>query len=277
MTTTVSTSQGTRSWVPLALTFAIAQLIEVFLHEGSHAVAALALGYPPTIGQFVENSAVEGSTSGAHAVIAAAGPVGSLVVGLLFCALYRRPSRRHSFGGMLMMWMAMTGIVSAVGYVVVMPFLTIGDTAVVADTFGIPVVARYAIAAGSMVALYFACRPLTTMWLDTLPDGVPLITPDDRRRTVTRLWIPYLIGFVLLIPAGVGGDPLIVLVGLFGCWGPGMALVGFMTMWARRPYERPTRAEERAAWPTPAWGFVLYVAIVAFYLLALRPGLSLPG
>ncbi|MFC4587897.1 zinc metalloprotease [Sphaerisporangium corydalis] len=261
-----------RAWVPLALSYAVAQLTEVFLHEFCHAVAARAYGYPTTIGQFVEDN--PSTSSPAHeAVIAAAGPVGSVALGLLFLSIYRRSIRRQGFGNLLMMWLAMTGLVGGIGYLVVMPILTPGDTAVVARILGIPMALQIVIAAGSMVALYFVARPLGTMWLDTLPPATPVASPHERATSVTRLWIPFLLGFVLLLPAAIGGDPLIVFYGLIGVWGPGMALIGFMTLGVRRPYERPASTESGSPWRVPIWGYVLYAALVAFYLLALRPGL----
>ncbi|GII28557.1 M50 family metallopeptidase [Planotetraspora mira] len=261
-----------RAWIPLALSYAIAQPLEVFLHEFSHAVAARALGYQTTIGQFVEdNPAAE---SGTHeAIIAAAGPVGSVVMGLVFLAIYRRSIRSQSFGNLLLMWLAMTGLVGGIGYLAVMPILADGDTAVLARILGIPMVLQIVIAVGSVGALYFLTRPLSTMYLDTLPPETPLETAFDRARSVTRLWTPFALGFLLLIPAAIGGDPLIVFYGLFGAWGPGMALVGFMTLGARRPYERPVSSGTGSTWHTPAWGYVLYAAVVLFYVLALRPGL----
>ena len=52
-----------------------------------------------------------------------------------------------------------------------------------------------------------------------------------------------------------------------------MALVGFMTPNAGRPYEPRERAE--TDWRLPAWAFLAYAAVVAFYLLVLRPGLHI--
>ena len=263
-----------RAWLPLALAYAIAQLAEVFLHEASHAVTARLLGHRAAIGQFVENNPATGSPSH-EAIIAAAGPLGSVVTGLVFTAIYRRSIRRQTFGHLLLMWMAMTGLAGGVGYLCVMPILTDGDTAIVARVLGVPPVVQVVIAVGALVALYFLTRPLSTMYLDTLPPGTPLATPQDRARSVTRLWIPFVLGFLLLVPATIGGDPLVVLYGLLGTWGPGMALVGFMTFGARRPYTPPPSSRSGLAWYVPAWGYVLYAAVVLFYVLALRRGLPL--
>jgi hypothetical protein len=270
--TTSTAGDLRRAWIPLAVTYAIAQLAEVFLHEASHAVTARALGYQPAIGQFVENNPATGS-SAHEAIIAAAGPIGSVVTGLVFMAIYRRSIRRQSFGNLLLMWMAMTGLVGGIGYLSVMPILADGDTATVARILGIPMVLQIVIAVGSVVALYFLTRPLSTMYLDTLPPETPLDTPRDRAKNVTRLWIPFVLGFLLLFPAAIGGDLLIIFYGLFGTWGPGMALVGFMTLGARRPYEPSESSPSGSPWHTPIWGYLLYAAVVLFYLLVLRPGL----
>jgi hypothetical protein len=52
-----------------------------------------------------------------------------------------------------------------------------------------------------------------------------------------------------------------------------MALVGFMTLNAGRPYERKEKTD--AGWRLPMWAFLGYAAVVAFYLLVLRPGLNI--
>jgi hypothetical protein len=77
------------------------------------------------------------------------------------------------------------------------------------------------------------------------------------------------------VPGAIGGDPEVVFYGLIGCWGPGMALVGFMTIWAGRPYDRTSRPTVPGGWRVPVWGYLAYAVVVAFYLLVLRPGLPL--
>ncbi|GIH49404.1 hypothetical protein SAMN05421833_11438 [Microbispora rosea] len=258
------------AWGPLALSYATAQLVEVFLHEGAHALAARAVGFHPAIGQFVELH-VPSPERAQEALVAAGGPIGSLVTGLVCWALYRR--RGPSYPRLLLMWLAMTGITAFLGYLVVMPLLTVGDTGVLARLYHVPVAVQFLVTAAGMALLYLVTRPLSRMYLDSLPASVPLDTPRDRKASVTRLWIPYLIGLALLVPAGLGGDPEVVFYGILGCWGPGMALVGFMTLNAGRPYERKEKTD--AGWRLPVWAFLGYAAVVAFYLLVLRPGLNI--
>ncbi|MBE3007617.1 hypothetical protein IL992_00170 [Microbispora sp. NEAU-D428] len=258
------------AWGPLSLSYATAQLVEVFLHEGSHALAARAAGFHPAIGQFVELH-VPSPHRELEALVAAAGPVGSLVTGLVCWALYRR--RGPSYSRLLLMWLAMTGVVAFLGYLVVTPLLAVGDTGVLARLYHVPAAVQFLVAAVAMAVLYLVTRPLSRMYLDSLPASVPLDTPHARKAAVTRLWIPYLIGLALLVPAGLGGDPEVVFYGILGCWGPGMALVGFMTPSAGRPYERKERPG--TGWRLPVWAFFGYAAVVAFYLLVLRPGLNI--
>ncbi len=258
------------AWGPLALSYATAQLVEVFLHEGSHALAARAMGFHPAIGQFVELH-VPSAERAQEALVAAAGPVGSLVTGLVCWALYRR--RGPSYPRLLLMWLAMTGVAAFLGYLVVMPLLAPGDTGVLARLYHVPVAVQFLVAAAGMALLYLVTRPLSRMYLDSLPASVPLDTPRDRKAAVTRLWVPYFLGLALLVPAALGGDPEVVFYGILGCWGPGMALVGFMTPNAGRPYERRERPE--TDWRLPVWAFLAYAAVVAFYLLVLRPGLHI--
>jgi hypothetical protein len=255
------------------VTYATAQLVEVFAHEASHALAARALGFQPAIGQFVEIH-VTSPDRGKEAIVAAAGPLGSLLVGLVCWAVYRRGVRRLTYPNLLLMWLGMTGLIAFAGYIVVTPLLPVGDTGILARLYNVPVPVQIVIGVAGMALFYVLTRPLSQMYLDTLPDATPRATPRERKAAVTRLWIPYAIGLALLVPAAVGGDPETVFYGIVGCWGPGMALVGFMTVWAGRPYT-PAGGRPGGEWRVPVWGWLAYLAVVAFYLLALRPGLRL--
>ena len=70
------------------ISFVLASMVNSLLHESAHAVAGLVQGLTPTISPFSVEFALEGTTS-QQVVTAAAGPLFSLVMGLVLMAVAR--------------------------------------------------------------------------------------------------------------------------------------------------------------------------------------------
>ena len=70
------------------ISFVLASMVNSLLHESAHAVAGLALGLTPTISPYSVNFQPEGTPT-QEVITAAAGPVFSLVLGLVLMALAR--------------------------------------------------------------------------------------------------------------------------------------------------------------------------------------------
>lgn len=97
-----------------AVAFVAAHLVVVLLHEPSHAVAGVALGYSSVMYPYGVIISPEPSQHGL-AVVALAGPAFSLVTGLL--AMSCMPWRRgRGFLHLAWLWFAFMSVVQGAGY-----------------------------------------------------------------------------------------------------------------------------------------------------------------
>jgi hypothetical protein len=259
-------------FVNSALAFAIAELMTAALHEAGHGLMAQALGFAPRIYAFYENN--PSGTVHQNLLILAAGPLTSLAIGAVLLAAYQRQPARYSFGRLLLFWFAWANIMELVNYVMVTPWLSAGDTAQIAHLLGWPMWGSYAIAAVALAALFPLAKLATRGMLGVAPSDIPLVTPRDRRRLVmTGFYLPLLAGVLLMAPAGIGGAPVTVLFGLFAAFG-NLDLIGASMMFASRDIVVHDRARFPDATPCiEPLAMILYVAVVAFYIVFLSRGL----
>lgn len=110
--------------VQCAVAYGAAALITVTLHEFAHGAAAVAFGLHPTVYGLHEEDIASGGAQAA--IIAAAGPIGSLVLGLLFFAVHTR-LRGQGFGRYLTFWLGLLGMALCMGYLLTPPFYREGD------------------------------------------------------------------------------------------------------------------------------------------------------
>ncbi|HVA26927.1 MAG TPA: hypothetical protein VNF68_02040, partial [Candidatus Baltobacteraceae bacterium] len=139
---------------------------------------------------------------------------------------------------------------------------------------GWPMWGSYAIAAAALAALFPLARLATAGMLSVAPSDTPITTARDRRRLVmTGFYLPLLAGVLLMAPAGIGGTPATVLLGLFAAFGT-LDLIGASMMFA----SRDIAVHERARLPDETLriepiAVILYIAVVAFYIGMLSHGL----
>jgi len=257
-------------FVNSALAFAFSELLTAALHETGHGLMAQALGFSPKIYAFFEDNPT--GTIHQSLAILAAGPIASLILGLLFRAWYRSTPTGYSFARLLLFWMAWLGIMQFVNYIIVTPWLTAGDTAVIADLLHAPVWVRYVASAVGWIVLFLLTKPAAHDMLALAPQAATLETPRDRRRFIMGgFYLPLIVGTALTAPGGIGGQPMIVLYGLLATIGNIgiIALSLFRTgdeFAVDRGQDAPLRIEPTA--------IALYLIIVAFYILILARGLA---
>ena len=116
-------SQQTRL-IQSAVAYSTASLITVTLHEFGHGLAARLYGLHPTIFGLHEEDIA--ASPARIAVIAAAGPVVSLGLGLIFLAIHKR-LRGQSFIRYLTLWLGLLGVAVFMGYLMTSPFYKSGD------------------------------------------------------------------------------------------------------------------------------------------------------
>ena len=114
-------------WFPTAYT------IMIIVHEGAHAVTAVALGFPSTLFNFWVNHQFTGVTLGERAIVGAAGPTVSLILGTVCWAIYRRV--KHSTAGLPVLFLAAHGVSNFFGNLMSAAF--VGDFSNAAIVLGL--------------------------------------------------------------------------------------------------------------------------------------------
>ncbi len=88
--TTSAPAAASATWfLRIVVWFPTAYTIVIIAHEGAHALSAVALGFPSTLFNFWVDHQFTGATVVQRAIVGAAGPVASLVLGVVAAIAYR--------------------------------------------------------------------------------------------------------------------------------------------------------------------------------------------
>jgi hypothetical protein len=180
-----------RTWLPRPIAwFAIAYSLNIVLHEGAHAFTAFALGVPSTLFNFSVNTDGASASDGTRALIGIAGPVMSLIIGMVCFCLYRR--KRESAGGLPLLYLATFGATIFFGNLMSAAF--VGDFSTVASALDLPMAMRYSVSVIGAVAvagiLFLTGRELTR-WTPAHLDRVA--------RAASIIGLPVLVGTALVV------------------------------------------------------------------------------
>lgn len=126
LTTRSTATTGRTLTANATVAFVLAALVTGFSHEIAHAVAALVQGANPVVSPFSVSYPDGGRTPTEEIVTALAGPLFSLVVGLVLMVVAR--SWGSGLVRLFWMWLAFMGVMNFVGYCVIAPFGDVGDT-----------------------------------------------------------------------------------------------------------------------------------------------------
>jgi hypothetical protein len=171
------------------LWFATAYTIVIIVHEAAHALTARGLGLDATLFHFWVNiDSANQATVGQKAAFGVAGPVSSLVVGLVAWLAYRRAGR---WAAMPLLYLAAHGVSNFFGNLMSAAF--IGDFSNVTVWIGLPMGARYALTfIGALVTvsvMFAAGRELARR--------TP--TPASRGAVALAVVLPAAIGTALIV------------------------------------------------------------------------------
>jgi hypothetical protein len=213
-------------WFPTAYT------IVIIVHEGAHAVTAVALGFPSTLFNFWVNHQFTGATLGERAIVGAAAPTVSLIFGTVCWAIYRQV--KQSTAGLPVLFLALHGVSNFFGNLMSAAF--VGDFSNAAIALGLSSPLRYTASAlgllGVVVVLFAAGRELRR-W-----------SPSTVGRFVSALGLtvaPMLLGTIFIIivnqptPMGAAFLPARLVEGSLGIF----AAAGAMTAPRRSPDAHP--------------------------------------
>jgi len=252
-----------------ALAFASATMMTVAIHEAAHGLVAQWLGFSPKIYPFFENNPT--GTPHQDILIAAGGPVGSLLTGVVFAWFYWRGRATYGFWRVLLCWLAFLGIIEFVNYLIVTPWLAAGDTAVICDRLGLGIVARYVIAAVGIAILIALGAWAAQMMYACAPGSVALAERRQRVRYISRyFYLPAFAGLALVALAAIGGHPLYIFYGLLGAFGS-IDIAGVALGATRRPPRRRAEGDDAPDRIAPA-AVAVYLILLCFYVVVLVRG-----
>lgn len=175
-----------------------AYLLTVMLHEVGHAIMSWVLGGQPIL----YNTSVENTNKAlsdmARVLIAAAGPVLSLLQGALLLAVMRR-SRVEGPWGLFWLYMGVFGMVNFLGYLMIAPLVTGGDTGQIVALLHIPVWVQWPTAGLALLLLMQTIGGTAPLFTRLLP--ATLLTDAEARTQAMRSLIawPWLAGSIVLV------------------------------------------------------------------------------
>ncbi|HMC08792.1 MAG TPA: hypothetical protein VKL22_05690 [Actinomycetota bacterium] len=181
--------------------FVGALFLSVTLHELAHGLTALAFGVTPTVYAGHETHAV--LSPGREAVVALAGPLFSLVSGLI---VLLAPRRGRGFWRLFKVWFGVLSIQSFFGYLMTGPFVTYGDIGHAFRLLHTPGVAYVAAFVVGLLGTFALGRFLTEQLLElTDGEGVSEERAAQLRQFAFFTWIA---GVVLALLLSVSSDLL---------------------------------------------------------------------
>jgi hypothetical protein len=126
---------------------ATAYLIISIIHESAHALTAYFLGVPFTMFPYAVSLARDGGTVNDRAIIAVAGPLCALLIGLICSVFY--PRARGSRSELILLYFALIGVGTFCGNLMSAAFA--GDFSRVALTLHMPMPARYVVSLAGLL------------------------------------------------------------------------------------------------------------------------------
>ncbi|MCH9680232.1 MAG: hypothetical protein K0V04_02260 [Deltaproteobacteria bacterium] len=121
--------------------YILAFLVTTVIHELGHALTSSALGGRPILHHvFVEHHGLEG---GRRAAVSAAGPLVSLLQGIVLFVVLRYSGSIPTPARLLLLWLCIHGLVNFFGYLITTPFVPQGDLGRVASWLKVPGIGRW--------------------------------------------------------------------------------------------------------------------------------------
>lgn len=198
--------------------FVLAAIVNSLLHELAHAAAGLAQGLTPTVSPFSVSYLSDGTT-GQQIVTAGAGPLFSLVLGLVLLAVARHWGR--GIVRLFWLWLTFMAMMNFVGYLMIAPIAQVGDTGKVLKLLDAPLGAYLAAPLIGVIGLFALAYGFATQVARYAPDLAA------ERQIAFRAWIigtvaTMALTLVELLILGAEADAFVavmmysVAVGVFG-------------------------------------------------------------
>lgn len=182
------------------LLFSIAAILEMTVHECGHYIAAR---YFHAAGTKFFHNYVDFDESSVGFVqrlcIAGAGPLISLLMGVLFHLFCKRAAIKK-YGYLFMLYLAASGYIGFLGYLMVAPFFAYGDTGLIFNQLHFSIALIIAIAAAATVVLFLVFRQLAGLFIRFADHATIKDITERRRYTKAVILYPILGGINITTP-----------------------------------------------------------------------------
>ena len=248
--------------------YTAAFLCTTLVHELGHALVSKLLGGQPILYNTSVNNLNEHLPVGHMVAIALAGPLVSLVQGLLFLA-WAWHQRGAGDAALWRLYLGVFGIINFLGYLLIGPLVPYGDIGQVEALWHWPTWATVGLAVGAGVGVQFAVARTGPLFLD---QGPGLARPARGRLMQALVVLPWLLGSGLItvlswpLPTPISLlYPILSSMVLGTAWGRAM----------RQPYPlNETAAPVLLSGLHLGWGLVALAAVGTVVRL-LAPGVAL--
>ena len=124
----MKSTQDRNLFIHSVLIFVSAFVSNTLIHEGAHAVVAKVAGLHPVLHHnYVSTPDKESASTLVKILIPAAGPLMSLLQGIIFLIVLRRTDQK-SLLTLFYLWLSVMGFINFVGYLMLTPVVPYGDT-----------------------------------------------------------------------------------------------------------------------------------------------------
>ena len=134
------------------MAFVFAFFVTTLLHEGGHFISWQLAGYPAILHHNYVETFGENVSQSVIIISALAGPVVSLIQGIIVNLFISRRTG-NSAPDLLLIWISLLGFVNFFGYLMMTPFFIAGDTGKVAEILNFAMIYRYLIAGIGLAVL----------------------------------------------------------------------------------------------------------------------------
>jgi hypothetical protein len=134
------------------LIFVLSFILNTIIHEGAHAVMGKVFGLTPVLHHNYVSSNSETASHLAQIMVPAAGPVMSLIQGIIFL-FFLRTREKKTLLSLFYLWLSVMGFINIGGYLFMTPIFAYGDTGKVFNLLGTPLWLQWVVAVSALIAL----------------------------------------------------------------------------------------------------------------------------
>lgn len=150
--------------------FVLSFMLNTLIHESAHAVMAKATGLHPVLHHnYVSTSGEDSASTLVKILTPAAGPLMSLLQGIIFLLLVIR-NHRKSLLTLFYLWMSVLGFINIGGYLMLTPLVAYGDTGRVFSMLGAPSWIKWVVALVGLFGLIKIILNFVTHFENQLPE-----------------------------------------------------------------------------------------------------------